>query len=106
MVAMSKIQACAREIAEQFQPEKIVLFGSYAYGHPTEDSDIDLLVVMNHSGSAVEQAAMIRASLHSSFPMDVLVRSPGKVQERLQLGDLFLKTIIEKGEVLYETAVA
>ncbi len=106
MVAMNQIQVYAREVAEKFNPERIVLFGSYAYGEPTADSDVDLLVVMNHSGSAVEQAAKIRASLHSSFPMDVLVRSPENIQKRLLLGDPFLKTIVEKGEVLYESAVA
>jgi len=104
MVAASKIQACAREVAEKFHPERIVLFGSYAYGKPTIDSDIDLLVVMNHKGRAVEQAARIRSSLHSTFPIDVLVRSPRKIRERLKMGDPFVRDIIEKGEVLYETS--
>ena len=106
MVAANKIQACARKVAEEFHPEKIVLFGSYAYGNPTADSDIDLLVVMDHKGRAVEQAAKIRASIHSTFPIDVLVRSSHKIRERLEMGDPFVKTIIEKGEVLYETAHA
>ncbi|MFA6173230.1 MAG: nucleotidyltransferase domain-containing protein [Kiritimatiellales bacterium] len=103
MVAANKIHACAREVAEKFHPEKIVLFGSYAYGTPTADSDIDLLIVMNHKGSAVKQAAEIRSSLRSAFPIDVLVRSPRKIRERLKMGDPFFETIVEKGEVLYET---
>jgi len=103
MVSANKIHACAREVAEKFHPEKIVLFCSYAYGTPTTDSDIDLLVVMNHKSSAVAQAAEIRASLRSVFPIDVLVRSPRKIRERLKMGDPFFKTIVEKGEVLYET---
>jgi predicted nucleotidyltransferase len=104
MVAERQIFACAREVAEKFAPEKIILFGSYAYGQPTEDSDIDLLVVMNHKGSAVEQAAKIRSSIHSLFPIDVLVRSSRKINDRLEMGDSFMKTILEKGEVLYEAA--
>ena len=103
MVVSSKIRACARQVAKDFSPDRIVLFGSHAYGKPTNDSDIDLLVVMNHKGNAVEQAAAIRASLHSSFPIDVLVRSPRKIRERLKLGDPFIQTIVEKGKVLYET---
>jgi len=105
MVAFNTIQSCAQEVAEKFHPDKIVLFGSYAYGQPTSDSDIDLLVIMNHNGNAAEQAAKIRASMHSAFPVDVLVRSPGKIHERLEMGDTFLKTILEKGEVLYEAAI-
>ncbi len=103
MVAANKIHECARAVAEKFHPEKIVLFGSYAYGRPNEDSDVDLLVVMNYKGSPVEQAAAIRSSLRSPFPMDILVRSPRKIRERLKIGDPFFKTIVEKGEVLYET---
>ena len=106
MVAFNTIQSCAQEVAEKFHPDKIVLFGSYAYGQPTNDSDIDLLVVMNHIGNAAEQAATIRASMHSAFPVDVLVRSPDKIRERLKMGDTFLETILEKGEVLYDAAVA
>jgi len=104
MVAVHKIKACAREVAERFHPEKIVLFGSYAYGTPTDSSDVDLLIVMDHAGSSVEQAAKIRASLHSAFPIDVLVRSSRKIRERLDMGDPFFKTVVEKGEVLYETS--
>jgi predicted nucleotidyltransferase len=106
MVALNKIHACARQVAEEFRSEKIVLFGSYAHGKPTDDSDIDLLVVMDHEGRAVEQAAKIRSSIHSTFPVDVLVRSPRKICERLEMGDPFVKTIVEKGEVLYETTHA
>ena len=106
MVVANKIHDFAREVADRFHPDRIVLFGSYAYGKPTKDSDIDLLVVMNHEGRAVEQAAKIRSSLHSSFPIDVLVRSPRKIRERLEMGDPFVKTIVEKGEVLYEASDA
>ncbi|HKL21053.1 MAG TPA: nucleotidyltransferase domain-containing protein [Tichowtungia sp.] len=106
MVEKRQVFTCAREVAEKFRPERIVLFGSYAYGQPTEDSDIDLLVVMNHEGSAVEQAAKIRSSIHSLFPIDVLVRSSRKIKDRLEMGDVFVKTILEKGEVLYEAADA
>ena len=103
MINSSTILSEIASILASFGVEKIILFGSYAYGKPTADSDIDLLVVMNHKGSAVKQAAEIRSSLRTAFPIDVLVRSPRKIRERLKMGDPFFKTIVEKGEVLYET---
>lgn len=106
MVAASEIHHCVREVAERFHPQRIFLFGSYAYGNPTADSDVDLLVVMDHAGSSVEQAAKIRSSLRTGFPLDLLVRSPRKISERLKLGDPFIRAIVEKGEMIYEAADA
>ena len=89
-------------MAEEFKPERIVLFGSYARGKPTPDSDVDLLVVMGHRGRPADQSVEIRLRLRPPFPLDLLVRSPKTVQKRLALGDSFLKEILEKGQVLYE----
>ena len=89
-------------MAEEFKPERIVLFGSYARGKPTPDSDVDLLVVMDHRGRPADQSVEIRLRLRPPFPLDLLVRSPKTVQKRLALGDSFLKEILEKGQVLYE----
>jgi uncharacterized protein len=76
-IPMRVIRRYARAIAENFQPDKIILFGSYAYGTPHEDSDVDLLVIMatwNEHGQAVK----IRKALTAPFPMDLLVRTPRK----------------------------
>ena len=92
-------------IAKEFHPEKIVLFGSYAYGKPHEDSDVDLLVVMPFEGSPFRQAAVILSHVVRTvgvLPMDLLVRTAEQVKERVQIGDAFMREIVERGKVLYE----
>lgn len=91
----------ARLIAERFQPEKIILFGSYAYGNPNLDSDVDLLVVMPVSNE-INQAIRIRHAFWLDFPWDVLVRTPERLERRIKWGDWFLKEIVSQGRVLYE----
>lgn len=106
MVSMSEIESLAQRIAEQFQPQKIVLFGSYAYGNPTPDSDVDLLVIMDFEGRNLHKATEILMATAPKFPIDLLVRKPTVVQERIELGDYFLREVLEKGLVLYEAAYA
>ena len=102
VVGRARIIEYAQAIAREFQPEKIILFGSYAYGEPTPDSDVDLLVVMRHEGRNAAQATAIRNRLDASFAMDLLVRTPDVVSERLARGDFFLRDVSERGQVLYE----
>lgn len=83
-------------------PQQVILFGSYAYGKPTPDSDVDLLVVMPHENPPAVQAAEIRKSIHAGFPMDLLVRSPSEIRRRLAMGDSFIHDILERGQPLYE----
>ena len=91
----------------QFRPHKIVLFGSYAYGKPTTDSDVDLLVIMDRTRYRGERMFVrIRHAVPRDFPMDLLVRTPAEVGKRLRWRDCFMKEIIEKGEVLYEAGHA
>src|SRR5439155_5366333 len=91
----------ARQVAEQFDPDQIILFGSHAYGTPTADSDVDLLVVMP-TRNPMSQAVKIRLALPARFPMDLLIRSPQMLTKRLEWGDWFLTEIVSKGKVLYE----
>jgi predicted nucleotidyltransferase len=100
-ISMPAIRRYARQIAERFKPDKIILFGSFAYGEPNEDSDVDLLVVMP-CANAVTQAGRIRRTLRAPFAMDLIVRTPNRLQERLAAEDWFLREIIESGKVLYE----
>jgi predicted nucleotidyltransferase len=102
MVTRRQIREYAQEIARQFKPQRIILFGSYASGKPTPDSDVDLLVVMPLKGRAVEKVIEMRLQLPAPFPMDLLVRWPQKMRQRLAWGDCFIEEIIEKGKVLYE----
>ncbi len=98
------IRAVVKQIAAQFEPEKIILFGSYAYGNPKSESDVDLLVVMETPLRNSEQAAQIVRAIDYHFGMDLLVRHPKQLKERVALGDSFLREIIEKGKVVYARA--
>jgi predicted nucleotidyltransferase len=100
-IPMRAIRAVVKQIAKKFQPEKIILFGSYAYGQPRPESDVDLLVVMETPLRNREQAAQIARAIDYHFGLDLLVRSPQQLAERLALGDFFLQEITEKGKVLY-----
>jgi predicted nucleotidyltransferase len=103
MVAMREIRSLSRRIARQFRPRRIVLFGSYAEGRAGPDSDVDLLVVLPHKGHAVEKSVEIRLATRPPFPLDLLVRTPQEVRRRLAMGDTFMRDIVQKGKVLYET---
>jgi uncharacterized protein len=89
------------QIVERFHPQQVVLFGSHAYGIPTPDSDVDLLVVMETSLRHIEQAVEIRKAVDFPFPVDILVRTPQHIAERIALGDVFLREVLTKGVVLY-----
>jgi predicted nucleotidyltransferase len=102
MVALRDIEELSRRIASEFRPQRIVLFGSHARGDASPDSDVDLLVVVPHEGTAVEKSVEIRLKLRPGFPLDLIVRSPEKVRQRLSLGDTFLREVLERGKILYE----
>ncbi len=102
VVAMSQIREVARRIGREFRAHKVVLFGSYARGLATEDSDVDLLVILPFEGKSVEQSVAMRLTIRPAFPVDLIVRTPEKVQERLRMGDGFLRQVLQQGKVLYE----
>src|SRR5436853_788349 len=102
-VPMRAIRRFARQVAERFQPDKIVLFGSYAYGQPHADSDVDILVVMP-TRNQLDQAFRIHAEIDPPFPVDVIVRTPRNIAWRLADGDTFLTEVLSRGKVLYEKA--
>ena len=101
-----QIRQIARAIGRQFNPQKIYLFGSYAYGKPTPDSDVDLLVLMDTPLSNVEQAVQIRQAITMPFATDLLVRTPKQLSQRLEMGDDFMRDIVTRGTILYEAAHA
>jgi predicted nucleotidyltransferase len=97
------IQELISRIASQFQPKRIILFGSYAYGKPRPESDVDLLVVMDTPLRETQQALEIRLHVNPLFGVDILVYTPSRLEQRLKLGDSFLNEITEKGLVVYES---
>jgi len=103
MITREQIRTYARLIGREFHPQRVILFGSYVRGQASEDSDVDLLVVMDHDMSRnVDQAIAIRLGADAPFPMDLLVRRPSEVAERLAMNDSFVRGVVEDGEVVYE----
>jgi predicted nucleotidyltransferase len=100
-VPMRIIRRFARQVVERFQPDKIILFGSYAYGTPHADSDVDILVVMP-ARNQIDQAVRIDCAIDPPFPLDLIVRTPKNLKWRLEEGDWFLREIVSKGKLLYE----
>jgi predicted nucleotidyltransferase len=92
-----------QRIAQALRPDKIILFGSYANGTPTQDSDIDLLVVMDTFASSKDRhLSVCRLLRPRPFPVDILVKTPQEIQHALEQGDFFIQEIVTQGEVLYE----
>lgn len=102
MVTREDIQATCDDIVREFTPLQVILFGSYAYGTPTEDSDVDLLVVMDIPKSEFRNKALeIQQRIPHRFGLDLLVRSPEEIAYRVSYNDWFLREITEKGDFLY-----
>lgn len=97
-----QIQNVADQINNKFNPDKIILFGSQASGNYGADSDVDLLVVMEYSGSARYQAVKILTNIDYHIPLDLIIRSNKQILKRIEMGDFFLKDIIENGIVVHE----
>jgi predicted nucleotidyltransferase len=102
-----RLEDVTGRIVDAFAPQRIILFGSHAYGQPNSDSDVDLLVVMESDERPAARATRVSRLLRPRpFPMDIVVRTPQEVQERLEMGDYFMREVIEQGKVLYERGVS
>jgi uncharacterized protein len=104
MIELKNIMQLTGDIVNEFKPDKIILFGSYAYGNPQDDSDVDLLVILPYEGSSFRKTWEILNKIQPKFAIDLLVRSPVEVEQRLAWNDFFIREIIEKGKVIYESA--
>ena len=102
MVSRNAIKVFVEQVVRQFHPQRVILFGSYAYGKPTEDSDVDLLVVMPFDRRKGRKSLEIRRRIPAGFPLDLIVRTPEFIAQRLAWGDCFVQEILSKGKVLYE----
>ena len=102
MATTTEIQHISELIRKEFAPQKIILFGSHSWGNPDSDSDVDLLVVAPFQGKPWRFAVEIRERIKAGVPLDLLVRTPEQLQDRLAKHDMFLTEIVTKGKVLYE----
>lgn len=97
---ISKIKT---KVVQKYQPEKIILFGSYVWGKFTSDSDVDFFIIKNTKKRKLDRMYEVDKLLHSrKIPVDILVYTPKEVKERLELGDYFVEDVIKKGKVIYE----
>lgn len=102
MIDEKKIARLSERIAREFQPERIILFGSYAYGQPRPDSDIDLLVVLPFEGKGFRKSLEILNRVDPDFPVDIVTRRPEDIAQRYAEGDPLIREAMDRGRVLYE----
>jgi predicted nucleotidyltransferase len=99
------ISKMVEKIKKEYKPEKIILFGSYAYGKPTRHSDIDMFIVKKTKKKSMERWVTLKKLLQDpnrGIPFSPLIYTPRELENRLTLGDDFIKEILKKGKILYE----
>lgn len=101
-VTLRDIQKVVQQIVAHCHPQKVILFGSYAHGTPTEDSDVDLLVVMETEELPLHVAARIAAVVDHPCALDILVRRPSDLEASLARQGVFATEVLTTGMVLYE----
>lgn len=98
------LAGAVRRIRLRARPRKIILFGSYAYGKPGKDSDLDLLVILGRRMDREKRYALVdRAIGEHLWPVDLIVRDSREVAARLKIGDPFFTDVLRRGKVLYES---
>ncbi len=98
LVPRRQIESYCRVLAREFRPQKIILFGSYANGQPTINSDVDLIVIMPFRGSDTKQVVQMLTRVGAPFPMDLLLWKP----DRTERTDYFTREVLANGKVMYE----
>lgn len=97
----AKIKKIVKSL-KPYKPKKVILFGSYAWGKPTKDSDFDFLIVKQTKDKRYYQLLLRRAIFGKGIPVDLLIYTPKEIEKRLKLNDFFIKNIVQKGEIVYE----
>ena len=103
-ITIKDINKISKKISVSYNPEKIILFGSFAWGKPTKDSDVDLFIVKNTKQNRYARQLKVRRLIQGELPVDILVYTPKEIDERLKLEDFFINDILNKGKVIYEKA--
>lgn len=102
MTNQSKINQIVRKITQEFKPKKVILFGSYAWGNPTKDSDVDIFVIHESPDRRLNREIKLRQAVFpAGIAVDVVSYTPSEVESRLKKGDFFVKRILSKGKILY-----
>ena len=103
MVDERAIAGLTERIVREFQPDRIILFGSYAHGEPRPDSDVDLLVILPFEGKGFRKSLEILNRVAPEFSVDLLARRPADTEQRYAEGDPFIREALDHGRVLYES---
>lgn len=101
MTTQQDIQKITNKIAKKYKPEKIILFGSYAWGKPTKDSDVDFFIVKKTKKPRFNRQLEVRRLINGEIAADILVYTPQETQKRIEMRDFFIKSILTKGKILY-----
>jgi len=97
-----EIKKITKQIVENYHPEKIILFGSYAWGKPNENSDVDLFIVKKTNKRKTDRHLEVDKILSDrNIPLDILVYTPQEIKNRMLLEDFFVKNIIQQGKTIY-----
>jgi len=99
------IQTIVDRIVKEYAPKEIILFGSYAYGEPNPDSDLDFFIIKDTTEPPLQRRIKLRRLLRDDrrrLPLELLVLTPDELNERLRLQDQFIQEIVDRGKVLYE----
>lgn len=100
---LKSLQSIVKKIIAHYHPDKVVLFGSYAWGKPHADSDVDLFIIKKTRKPTLERIREVDELLADrDIALDVLVYTPAQVERRLKLNDPFIRSIVSRGKVLYE----
>lgn len=104
MTKEQEIQRIVTQIVKGYEPVKVILFGSYAYGTPHADSDIDLLIIKETHERFIDRFVAVRrlvADPNRRIPFDPIVLTPLELERRLAIGDQFIQEIVTRGKILY-----
>jgi predicted nucleotidyltransferase len=102
MVTNSEIDALSERIVREFSPERVILFGSYAYGTPSDESDVDLMVLLPFEGKGLTKSLEIWNRVRPPFSVDILARRPDDTARRYREWDPLVREALDRGRVLYE----
>lgn len=103
--AMATVETMVQRIADGFDPEKIIIFGSYARGEIDRDSDLDLLIVMHVEGSLRQKANEIDLMLADrTLPLDLIVVTPEQFARQKDVIGTIVREAVKDGKVVYERA--
>jgi predicted nucleotidyltransferase len=103
MIGSDKIADIIAKIISGYHPEKIILFGSYAIGKATENSDLDLMVIKDTDVPRPQRTFQVRKMLYGAMiPIDLIVYTPEEIAEDIDNKFSFVSEVLNTGKILYE----